>query len=130
MLAPVIMASLPFGKDSTRQAALRQLTLTHDSKKLATYADKYAGLLYDVSMGNVPLKEAVLGAAKSSGINLEKVCFFLLLSDLRYQSLVHLLQCRQTGLSTSPPTLFLPQWFKFVLHPIFDALMLLYSTDG
>ena len=39
MLPPVIMASLPAGRDSVRNATLTQLSLTHDSRKLASYAD-------------------------------------------------------------------------------------------
>jgi len=34
---------------------------------------KYAGLLYDVTAGGVPLKEAAIAAAKASGVDLEKV---------------------------------------------------------
>eukprot|EP00200_Dunaliella_tertiolecta_P005344 CAMPEP_0202358460 /NCGR_PEP_ID=MMETSP1126-20121109/12118_1 /ASSEMBLY_ACC=CAM_ASM_000457 /TAXON_ID=3047 /ORGANISM="Dunaliella tertiolecta, Strain CCMP1320" /LENGTH=338 /DNA_ID=CAMNT_0048951625 /DNA_START=249 /DNA_END=1265 /DNA_ORIENTATION=- len=72
MLAPVIMATLPAGRESVRNAALTQLSLTHDSRKLAKYADKFAGLLYDVAVGGVPLKEAAMSTAQSSGIDLEK----------------------------------------------------------
>eukprot|EP00983_Pelagomonas_calceolata_P132431 1161865-Pelagomonas_calceolata.AAC.19 len=34
---------------------------------------KFAGLLYDVAVGGVPLKEAAMSTAQSSGIDLEKV---------------------------------------------------------
>ena len=37
------------------------------------HVQKYAGLLYDVSAGGAPLKEAAISTAKSAGIDLEKV---------------------------------------------------------
>ncbi len=40
------------GQQAAVDAALTQLQLTHESRKLATYADRYARLLYDVAQVN------------------------------------------------------------------------------
>lgn len=37
------------------------------------YPQKFAGLLYDVSAGGVPLREAALAAGKAAGVDIGKV---------------------------------------------------------
>lgn len=51
MLPPVIMANLGAGREAARTAALKHLSLTHDSSKLAAFASEWAGLLYDLATG-------------------------------------------------------------------------------
>eukprot|EP00197_Chlamydomonas_leiostraca_P004699 CAMPEP_0202866534 /NCGR_PEP_ID=MMETSP1391-20130828/7852_1 /ASSEMBLY_ACC=CAM_ASM_000867 /TAXON_ID=1034604 /ORGANISM="Chlamydomonas leiostraca, Strain SAG 11-49" /LENGTH=366 /DNA_ID=CAMNT_0049546491 /DNA_START=218 /DNA_END=1318 /DNA_ORIENTATION=+ len=75
MLAPVVMEAALRGEsaEGAAKAALTHLSLTHDSRKLAGFAQTYAKLMYNVSAGGQDLREAVGAVAKDMDLGLDKL---------------------------------------------------------
>lgn len=74
MLPPVISQAIASGATAaeTKKAALSHLQLTHESRKLAGYAEQYAAMFHDL-MAGTPLKEVVNKQAKRMNIDMEKL---------------------------------------------------------
>ncbi|KXZ49126.1 hypothetical protein GPECTOR_23g55 [Gonium pectorale] len=71
MLPPVILAKLD-GPAAAKERALKHLGNTHESRKLAGYAEKYAELIYGLATG-ADLRTATSSLASGMGINLEQL---------------------------------------------------------
>ncbi|GFR43448.1 hypothetical protein Agub_g4531, partial [Astrephomene gubernaculifera] len=73
MLPPVVLSRLD-GVSAARQRALSHLGTTHDSRKLAAYAEKYAELLYGLATGATDLRSATSALARSTaGVDLDQL---------------------------------------------------------
>lgn len=71
MLPPVILGALSYDSPAAaKTAALQQLRLTHESKKLEAYAELYIDLLTNVAQGK-PLRESLKVAAQRLQLNLD-----------------------------------------------------------
>jgi len=75
MLPPVIMAAVAHQASlaDTKKAALTQLSLTHDSSKLAGYAEKYAELMWNMTTGGQSLHQATGAMAARMNLNLDEL---------------------------------------------------------
>ena len=71
-LPPVIFAAARAGRDSANAAAASAVTLLRRSTALPKYAEVYTGLVMSVAAGE-PLKETVAAAAKSVGLDVERM---------------------------------------------------------
>ncbi|EFJ51855.1 hypothetical protein VOLCADRAFT_103347 [Volvox carteri f. nagariensis] len=71
MLPPVILSRLD-GPEAATQRALQHLTTTHESRKLAAYAQKYSDLVYGLATGG-DLRQATSALAKGMGIDLAQL---------------------------------------------------------
>jgi ADP-ribosylglycohydrolase len=74
-MPPVIFGSLRDGVEAAQAVAVRHLGLTHESQALAQYAKVYTQLLVEVAGGR-DLRQAVSAAAKSVGLDLDRVLRF------------------------------------------------------
>lgn len=63
MLPPVIMAAVKHGQQAVVDSALTHLKLTHESRKLWSYAERYASLLYRLVQVRV-----VYGISREQGV--------------------------------------------------------------
>lgn len=73
MLPAVILANMDDGVAAAKARALKHLSLTHESRKLAGFAEQYAELMYNVASGRQDLRTATAAAAARLNIDLEKL---------------------------------------------------------
>ncbi|GAX85033.1 hypothetical protein CEUSTIGMA_g12453.t1 [Chlamydomonas eustigma] len=74
MLPPVIMSQLGKGVEVAKQQAMKQLTMTHESKKLAGFTELYIDLLYRLAFEGVELQPALSAVAqKHLNVDLKKL---------------------------------------------------------
>jgi len=63
MLPPVILSQCGRGVEAARDACIRHLSLTHESRKLASYANLYSDMLYRIVNDQADLRDTLRGVA-------------------------------------------------------------------
>lgn len=71
MLPPVILSQMGKGVEVARQAALRHLSLTHESKKLQEYARIYSDMIYNLTQGEGGDFKQTLDAVAKRDLNFD-----------------------------------------------------------